>query len=135
MKELVRTNGWERRISNAIRSYKENEDFPSLSDYGIDREEFDDYVVEKQYLLDRLEDHKSSLVIPGALLVLPVVVISMFTSGTVGLFVGLLIGIILSASYMLIINMIDKKKLVKIYDERIEKYIEDILEYDIRPRE
>lgn len=131
MKELVRVNGWEHRISNAIRNYKDNDDFPQLNDYGIAREEFDDYLVEKQYILDRLENRKSSLVVPGALLVLPVIVISMFTDSVTGLFAGVGIGVAFAAGYVLTLNASDRKKLDKLYDERIEKYIEDVLNYNI----
>lgn len=129
MKELVIVNNWERLISNAIRMYKDNEDFPKLSDYDIKKSDFDDYLVEKQYLLDRLETRKSSFVVPGALLILPVVVISMFTDSVTGLLSGLAAGIIFASAYILVLNAMDKKNLKKLYDGNIEKYIDDILNY------
>jgi len=129
MKELIITNNWERRISNAIRTYKDSDGFPQLSSYGVERTEFDDYVVEKQYLLDRLEQRKSSIVVPGALLIMPVVVISMFTDSVTGLFAGVVAGVVLAATYIFALNANDKKCLRKLYDERIEKYIEAVLEY------
>lgn len=129
MKELVRTNGWERRITNSLRINKDNENFPQLSDYGIIRSDFDDYVVEKQYLLDRLENRKSSFVVPGAILILPVIIISIFTDSVLGLFSGVAAGIVLAGSYIIALNSIDKHNLHKMYDEKIEKYIEDILNF------
>lgn len=129
MKELVRTNGWERRITNSLRTNKDNENFPQLADYGITRSDFDDYVVEKQYLLDRLENRKSSFVVPGAILILPVIIISIFTDSVLGLFSGMAAGIVLAGSYIITLNSVDKHNLHKMYDEKIEKYIEDILNF------
>lgn len=129
MKELVRTNLWERRISNAMAAGRGDENFPKLSDYGISREDFDDYVVEKEYLLDRLEQRKSSFVVPGALLILPVIVISMFTDSVTGLFIAVAVGVVLAAAYVLTLNAIDKRNLNKLYDSKIEQYIDDILNY------
>lgn len=129
MKELIITNNWERHISNAIRTYKDNDSFPKLSSYGIERTEFDDYVVEKQYLLDRLERRKTSLAIPGTLLILPVVAISMFTDSVTGLFAGVSAGVVFAATYMFSLNAIDKKRLRKLYDEKIEQYINDVLSF------
>lgn len=117
-------------MSNAILAGKDDKDAPKLTDYGISREDFDDYVVEKEYLLDRLEQHKSSFVVPGALLILPVIIISMFTDSVTGLFVGVAAGVILAAAYMLTLNAIVKRKLNKLYDEKIEQYIDDILKYN-----
>lgn len=130
MKELVRTNLWERRVSNAIAAGKDDKDFPKLTDYGISREDLDDYVVEKEYLLDRLEQHKNSFVAPGALLILPVIIISMFTDSVTGLFVGVAAGVVLAAAYMFTLNVIDRRKLNRLYDEKIERYIDDILKYN-----
>lgn len=129
MKELVRVNGWERRITNAIKANKDNDKFPTLEEYGITRNDFDDYVVEKQYLLDRLEDRKSSFVVPGAILILPVIVISMFTDSVIGLFSGVAAGVVLAGGYMFTMNSIDKRNLRKMHDAKIEQYISDILNF------
>jgi len=132
MKELARVNLWERRVSNAIAAGKEDKVFPQIADYGISREDLDDYVVEKAYLLDCLEQRKSSFVVPGALLILPVILISMFTftDSVMGLFIGVATGVAFASAYMLTLNAIDRRKLNKIYDEKIEQYIDDILEYN-----
>lgn len=129
MKELIITSNWERRISNAIRNYKDSDGFPRLSSYGVEQAEFDDYVVEKQYLLDRLEQRKGSFVVPGALLIMPVVVISMFTDSVTGLVAGVFAGVVLATTYLFTMNAKDKKKLRKLYDERIERYIDAVLDY------
>jgi len=58
-----------------------------------------------------------------------VVVISMFTDSVTGLFAGVVAGVVLAATYIFALNANDKKCLRKLYDERIEKYIEAVLEY------
>lgn len=129
MKELSNTNFWQQQIIKAFDVGKNDDKFPKLDDYGITRENFDEYVVEKQYLLDRLSERKNKFVIPGAILILPVVIISMFTDSVYWLFVAVITGLILASTYLFIMNGRDKKHLNKLYDERIEAYIKDILEY------
>lgn len=129
MKELIKYNEWEYKISKSIKNNQDKEGFPQLADYGLTREEFDDYVVEKQYLLNRMDNHKSSFVVPGVLLVIPVLIVSMFTDSVWGLFGSVAVGVIIASAYMLIMSAVDKKKLLKIYDDRIESYITDIVNY------
>lgn len=129
MKELLRTNFWEDRITSAIKRGSNNDDFPKPDDYGFTNEEFDDYVIEKQYLLDKLYDRRNNFLVPGLLLILPIIIISIFNNSVKGLFAGMVTGIIFASAYIFTLNAIDKKKLNKLNDERMEKYINDILCY------
>lgn len=129
MKEIVRVNGLTRRITSAMKINGGNEKFPVLEDYGITKDEFDDYVIEKQDILDCMEERKTHLAVPGTILVIPVVVVSLFTYSVTGLLAGVAAGVVLAGGYMLAMKAADRRRLNKLYDERIERYIDDILNF------
>ena len=81
-------------------------------------------------MLDREEERKTNLVVPGIILVMPVIIMSGFGEGTELLLGGVLAGVILMLAYFAIMKAIDKRKIAGMYDKDIENYIEALERFD-----
>ena len=114
---------WEHSIKNKIERNKECPSFPHAEDYGITDKEAEDYIYDKQRILDRAEERQKKFVIPGIILVMPVIILSGFGNSTTILFIGVALGIVFTMLYFIIMNAFDKSQLKKLHDEKIERYI------------
>ena len=114
---------WEHSIKNKIERNKECPSFPHAEDYGITNKEAEDYIYDKQRILDRAEERQKKFVIPGIILVMPVIILSGFGNSTTILFIGVALGIVFTTLYFVIMNALDKGQLKKLHDEKIERYI------------
>ena len=114
---------WEHSIKNKIERNKECPSFPHAEDYGITDKEAEDYIYDKHRILDRAEERQKKFVVPGIILVMPVIILSGFGNSTTILFIGVALGIVFTMLYFVIMNALDKSQLKKLYDEKIERYI------------
>lgn len=129
MKQLVFTTDWENKLVDIIRKNKVYDDFPKFEDYHITAEDFYDYISEKQLILDRIDNRKHQFVVPGMLLILPIIILSVFYNNLYGLMGGVGIGLVLCGLYYLIANNIDNSKLKCLYNEAMEQYATAVLQY------
>lgn len=125
---------YEHEVTNKIKQNADNPDFPSMSDYHLTQKMIDDYLFDKQAILDSKGSEKSQYTIAGILIVLPIVVLSLFPDdkmpwGKWSVFVGVVIGVILSLLEKLVMKYVIKIRLHKMRDEVIEHYIDDVLNY------
>lgn len=69
---------FEHKVTGKIAKYGNEPDFPKFENYGITRMELDDYLFDKQSILDMGGSKRSQLTIGGFITVLPVLVLSCF---------------------------------------------------------
>lgn len=120
---------WEHSITDKMESCKEYDGFPRPEDFYTTEAEVKDYVYDKQRVLDRGDERSRNLVIPGIILVMPVIILSGFGDGVKILLFGVLIGVILTMLYFVVAKAVDKMKLKKMYDDNIERYVQAVLDY------
>lgn len=117
-------------MTDKMDSCKNIDGCPQPEDFGTTEADVKDYVYDKQRVLDREEERKTNLVVPGIILVMPVIIMSGFGEGTELLLGGVLAGVILMLAYFAIMKAIDKRKIAGMYDKDIENYIEALERFD-----
>ena len=127
-------NDYEHMVSNKVAEHGKEDGFPSLEDYGINKSDFETYLFEKQALLDSGKNEKVRYTVWGILIVIPVVVLDCFPHkslpwGDWSIYFGIALGIILCLMYEVISRFIHRRKLLNHNDEKMERYINDVLNY------
>ena len=112
--EPRRVMDWEHAVNSKIEEGAGVPGFPDPEDYGLSDDEVRDYVYDKQRVLDRGEERRKSLVVPGIILVMPVIILSGFGNSTTILFIGVALGIVFTMLYFIIMNAFDKSQLKKL---------------------
>lgn len=121
---------WEHSVTDKMDSCKNIDGCPQPEDFGTTEADVKDYAYDKQRVLDREEERKTNLVVPGIILVMPVIIMSGFGEGTELLLGGVLAGVILMLAYFAIMKALDKRKIAGMYDKDIENYIEALERFD-----
>lgn len=132
MKKLNIRRGvdWEHSVTDKMDSCKNIDGCPQPEDFGTTEADVKDYAYDKQRVLDREEERKTNLVVPGIILVMPVIIMSGFGEGTELLLGGVLAGVILMLAYFAIMKALDKRKIAGMYDKDIENYIGALERFD-----
>ena len=132
MKKLNIRRGvdWEHSVTDKMDSCKNIDGCPQPEDFGKTEADEKDYAYDKQRVLDREEERKTNLVVPGIILVMPVIIMSGFGEGTELLLGGVLAGVILMLAYFAIMKALDKRKIAGMYDRDIQNYIEALERFD-----
>ena len=71
-------NDFEHKVTSKIKLYGNYPDFPKMEDYGIEGMELDDYLFDKQAILDMGGSSRNKLTVGGIITLLPVIVLSAF---------------------------------------------------------
>ena len=92
--------------------------------------------MDKQLALDSGGSARTQYTIMGVMIILPVIVFSAFPQkempgGNWAIFVAIAIGLGLAGLVKLIVKARIKSKLRNIYDPRIERYIDDVLNFNV----
>ncbi len=128
---------YEHRVTGKISRYGERSGFPRMEDYGVSRAELDDYLFDKQAVMDSVGSVRSQLTVGGFLTVLPVLVLSGFPNTSVvyakgqavatvaALALGLLIALLVRAVQQLIVRF----RLARMKNPKLETYIKAVLFY------
>ena len=125
---------FEQRVSSKIRVESGFPGFPQPEQYNLTKAEIDDYLLDKQAILDSAGSVRTQYTIMGVMILLPVVVFSAFPQkdmpgGSWAIFVALGIGLCLAALVKLLMKMRMRQRLKGLHDERIERYIEDVMNF------
>lgn len=125
------SNNFERQLRHKIAHYDYLDTFPKMADFGVNRSEFDDYVIEKQSILDMEGNARKRYTLLALIFLLPFFVLSAFPEqylplGNYAFLIGFVIGFLLVALQQWIIKKIKQKRLNRIYHPQIEKYIEAV---------
>lgn len=123
------------RFYNKVKRFEDMQNFPQVADYCVSKDEVHEYFLEKQEILDKKGSMRFQYTIMGLLLILPIIISSAFKKenlplGDYTFIISLLLGVILLIIYRVIINILIKKKLYLIYQENIEQYVRDVLNYN-----
>lgn len=126
----IEINDFEHEVRNKINWGKGRPSFPSLEDYHITSSDLDDYLFDKQAILDKNADLRTTYTVWGILIVLCIVIMSFFISNnTVSLFTGIGIGVVCCIIYEMLKRMIKSIRLKRLANPQIDKYINDVLSY------
>ena len=125
---------YEHRINNKIATHEHEEGFPKMEDFCIKKSELEDYLFEKQAILDSEGSEKSQYTLYGTLAILPILCLAVYPinklpGGFLSVIVALIIGILLSGSVKLIRRMIMKHRLKKLAVDNIERYLKAVEDY------
>ena len=71
-------NDFQHDVTATIERYKDEPEFPHIHDFNITAGELDDYLFEKQAILDSNGTERSRYTLAGTLVVLPVVILAFF---------------------------------------------------------
>ena len=109
----VEVMDFEQRVRNKIRVEGNFPGFPQPERYNLEKSEIDDYLMDKQLALDSGGSARTQYTIMGVMIILPVIVFSAFPQKEMPVKARI------------------KSKLRNIYDPRIERYIDDVLNFNV----
>ncbi len=128
---------FEHQVTGKMKMYGDRQDFPKLADYGIDQQDFDGYLFDKQAILDMGGSSRSQLTVGGVVTVLPVLALSAFPDDSAAYSLGkmwatvlaLLLGLLVALLLKAILKMIIYYRLGKLKNPKMESYIKAVLFY------
>ena len=127
---------FEHKVTGKIAKYRDKADFPKIEDYGIDRQDFDGYLFDKQVILDMEGSKRTQFTIAGFIMILPLLVLSacpdsVYIWGKTWTTVAALMAGL--GFYLLIVKPIVKAiihfRLARIKNPKMESYIKAVLFY------
>lgn len=126
---------YEHKVARIVDEHADDSLFPKLEDFQLTREQLDDYLFEKQVILDFGRNLRTRYTIWGILIVLPVLFIDAFPHeqlpwGDYSLFVAIMVGLALCAAYELLLWVVRAMRLKRQSDPQVERYIQKVLHYD-----
>lgn len=126
---------YEHKVARIVDEHADDSLFPKLEDFQLTREQLDDYLFEKQVILDFGRNLRTRYTIWGILIVLPVLFIDAFPHeqlpwGDYSLFVAIMVGLALCAVYELLLWVVRAMRLKRQSDPQVERYIQKVLHYD-----
>lgn len=116
------------RVSNIIKVYGNEPDFPVIANDVFTREELIDYIGDCEFTINQIESRKSNYKVPAVIMIMPTVVMSFFHNGVKYLLLSLLCGAVLTGIFLFVMRLADNMKQRKIYNPEKEHYIETILQ-------
>ncbi len=127
---------YEHRVTSKIAKCGNLPGFPQLADYGIDSQDFDGYLFDKQAIMDMGGSQRSQLTVGGIITVLPLLVLASFPDDSyiygkmwttlLALFIGLLLALFAFALLKAVIAC----RLAKMKDVKMETYIKAVLRFE-----
>ena len=126
---------YEHVVTDKIAAHTGDPGFPDITDYGITRKQLDDYLFDKQALIDSLGSEKSQYTQAGILIVLPVIVAAAFPEKSLpggalgGSLISIGIGIMLALLASGLQRLVRRIRIKRLHDARIENYIAQVLNY------
>lgn len=131
---------FEHKVTGKIAKYGNEPDFPKLENYGITRMELDDYLFDKQAILDMGGSKRSQLTIGGFITVLPVLVLSCFPDKSpiydngkmLTTVIAVIIGLLLACFVKALLQMIIAYRVNHHKEPKMETFIKAVLFYEKR---
>ncbi len=125
---------FEHRVTNRIKDFGSDGGFPQMENYKVTKEMLDDYLFDKQAILDSGGSERTQLTVSGVLIVLPIIVLSAipeqsYPFGHWTFFVFLAIGVLLAFLARVIMHLLIQMRLRHLSDPTIDKFINDVLNY------
>ena len=125
----IQIDDMEHRVRKVIAEHREETGFPKLEDYGVSEEEFDDYLFDKQAVIDDIDSLKKKYTIYSIIFIIPFVVIAFYETTVRNTLIATGCGLLLCLAYYLLTLLVRKIRMSRMNNEAIERYITDVMKY------
>ena len=131
---------FEHKVTNKMQKYGDEPDFPKLENYGLTRMELDDYLFDKQAILDMGGSKRTQLTVGGFITVIPVLILSCFPDKSpiyengkaMTTIIAIIIGLLLACFCKALLQMVILYRVNKHKETKMETFIKAVLFYEIR---
>ena len=131
---------FEHKVTNKMQKYGDEPDFPKLEHYGLTRMELDDYLFDKQAILDMGGSKRTQLTVGGFITVIPVLILSCFPDKSpiyengkaMTTIIAIIIGLLLACFCKALLQMVILYRVNKHKETKMETFIKAVLFYEKR---
>lgn len=131
---------FEHKVTNKMQKYGDEPDFPKLENYGLTRMELDDYLFDKQAILDMDGSKRTQLTVGGFITVIPVLILSCFPDKSpiyengkaMTTIIAIIIGLLLACFCKALLQMVILYRVNKHKETKMETFIKAVLFYEKR---
>ena len=131
---------FEHKLTNKMQKYGDEPDFPKLENYGLTRMELDDYLFDKQAILDMGGSKRTQLTVGGFITVIPVLILSCFPDKSpiyengkaMTTIIAIIIGLLLACFCKALLQMVILYRVNKHKETKMETFIKAVLFYEKR---
>lgn len=131
---------FEHKVTNKMQKYGDEPDFPKLENYGLTRMELDDYLFDKQAILDIGGSKRTQLTVGGFITVIPVLILSCFPDKSpiyengkaMTTIIAIIIGLLLACFCKALLQMVILYRVNKHKETKMETFIKAVLFYEKR---
>lgn len=131
---------FEHKVTNKMQKYGDEPDFPKLENYGLARMELDDYLFDKQAILDMGGSKRTQLTVGGFITVIPVLILSCFPDKSpiyengkaMTTIIAIIIGLLLACFCKALLQMVILYRVNKRKETKMETFIKAVLFYEKR---
>lgn len=131
---------FEHKVTNKMQKYGDEPDFPKLENYGLTRMELDDYLFDKQVILDMGGSKRTQLTVGGFITVIPVLILSCFPDKSpiyengkaMTTIIAIIIGLLLACFCKALLQMVILYRVNKHKETKMETFIKAVLFYEKR---
>ena len=131
---------FEHKVTNMMQKYGDEPDFPKLENYGLTRMELDDYLFDKQAILDMGGSKRTQLTVGGFITVIPVLILSCFPDKSpiyengkaMTTIIAIIIGLLLACFCKALLQMVILYRVNKHKETKMETFIKAVLFYEKR---
>ena len=131
---------FEHKVTNKMQKYGDELDFPKLENYGLTRMELDDYLFDKQAILDMGGSKRTQLTVGGFVTVIPVLILSCFPDKSpiyengkaMTTIIAIIIGLLLACFCKALLQMVILYRVNKHKETKMETFIKAVLFYEKR---
>lgn len=131
---------FEHKVTNKMQKYGDEPDFPKLENYGLIRMELDDYLFDKQVILDMGGSKRTQLTVGGFVTVIPVLILSCFPDKSpiyengkaMTTIIAIIIGLLLACFCKALLQMVILYRVNKHKETKMETFIKAVLFYEKR---
>ena len=131
---------FEHKVTGKIAKYGNEPDFPKFENYGITRMELDDYLFDKQSMLDMGGSKRTQLTVGGFITVIPVLILSCFPDKSpiyengkaMTTIIAIIIGLLLACFCKALLQMVILYRVNKHKETKMETFIKAVLFYEKR---
>ena len=129
---------FEHKVTNKMQKYGDEPDFPKLENYGLTRMELDDYLFDKQAILDMGGSKRTQLTVGGFITVIPVLILSCFPDKSpiyengkaMTTITAIIIGLLLACFCKALLQMVILYRVNKHKETKMETFIKAVLFYE-----
>lgn len=131
---------FEHKVTNKMQKYGDEPDFPKLENCGLTRMELDDYLFDKQAILDMGGSKRTQLTVGGFITVIPVLILSCFPDKSpiyengkaMTTIIAIIIGLLLACFCKALLQMVILYRVNKHKETKMETFIKAVLFYEKR---